>query len=119
MLPVPFSQSLPRKQLYRDAVREAGASRPSLISLSVSEHNKIQQHAATWTILLPLSFVLWKMGTLQRFWMYPQLCDNRVFRHLAVTLTSLSLLTGSQSLLYREGPMLKVKVKPASIKVVE
>lgn len=108
VLPVPFSQGLPRRQLYREAIREAGFSRPSLISLSV--HNKIQQHAATGTILLIVSFVLWKMGTLQRLSLYPQLCDKRVFCHLAVTLSSPPLLTGSQSLLYKDGPMLKVKV---------
>lgn len=53
--------------------------------------------------------VLWKMGTLQRFWLYPQLCDNRVFCHLAVTLSSSPLLTGSQSLLYKDGPIWRWK----------
>lgn len=97
VLPAPFSLGLPRKGLYREAVREAGVSRHSLISLSVSEHNEIQQHASTWITILPLSFVLWKLGTLQRSWLYPQLCDNRVLR-------------GSQSLLFKDGPMLKMEV---------
>lgn len=65
----------------------------------VSVWTQIQQHAATWAILLPVFFILWKMRTLQRSWLYPQLCDNSVFCHLAVTLSSPPLLTGSQSLL--------------------
>lgn len=63
----------------RRPVREAGVSKHSLTSLAVSEHNKIQQHAATWTVPLPVSFGSWKMRMLQRSLMHPQLRDAGYF----------------------------------------
>lgn len=111
-LTMPSSQGLPGKQRCKEAGKRSWGQQ-AFLNFFVSEHKKMQQHAAACSNMdRPSPGFLWLMddGHAAEVLDAPSTGVHRAFCHLAVTLGGLSLLTGSQSLLYRDAPLLEVKM---------